>query len=204
MPTDEAKELLEKLDKISSAGRAYLDQITNLLTDKEFEFGATDYRAKLPEAVLKEGDEIIQRLIELAPLASEAVRRSPMLSESDSKEVGHAVKGMRAALRLADYRYWDPEVLHDEGQVLGIRPGGQSEELAMSPREAAKRFDECTSRLRGVLELVGAGVQESRVTIIGSGLSAPAGYRPGTAFIMMSMQRDKPELTDCRRYRELA
>lgn len=196
MPTEEAKVLLEGLEKIRAAGRTYLDRVAVLLTDEEFEFGAADYRAKLPEPILKEGNEIIDQLVELAPQASEAVRRSPMLSDSDGKEIGHATKGMRAALRLADYRHWDPEVLHDEGQVLGIKPAGQSEELAMSPREAAKRFDEWAGRLRGVLELVGAGVQEGRVAIVGSGLSAPAGYRPGTAFIMMSMQREKPELTD--------
>jgi hypothetical protein len=124
------------------------------------------------------------------------VRHSPMLSDSDVKEVGHAVKGMRAALRLAGYQHWDPEILHDEGTVLGVKPAGQTEKLAVTPREATKRFDEWASRLRGVLELVGASVQESRVAIVGSGLSAPAGYRPGTAFIMMSMERAKPELTD--------
>ncbi len=107
-----------------------------LLDDKEFEFGPYEYRAKLPEKVLKEGDIIINQLVELAPQAVEAVRRSPMLSDSDVKEVGHAVKGMRAALRLADYRHWDPEVLHDEGQVLGVRPGGQSEEIALPVQKA--------------------------------------------------------------------
>jgi len=196
MPTEEAKALLEGLDKIHAAGRIYFERVAEVLTDKKFEFGATEYRAKLPEEIQRAGDEIINQLIDLAPHASEAVRRSPMLSDSDSREVGHAVKGMRAALRLANYRHWDPEVLHDEGQVLGIRQGGQTEELAMFPSEAAKRFDECASRLHGVLELVGVGIQEGRVAIIGSGLTAPAGYRPGTAFIMMSMQRERPELTD--------
>lgn len=196
MPTEEAKVLLEHLDKIHLAGHEYLHRVENLLADKEFEFGAYEYRAKLPEAVLKEGDIIISQLVELAPHASEAVRRSPMLSDSDIKEVGHAVKGMRAALRLADYRHWDPEVLHDEGQVLGVRPGGQSEELALPAQKATESFEDCTNRLRSILELVGASVQESRVAIVGSGLSAPAGYRPGTAFIMMSMQTEKPELTD--------
>jgi hypothetical protein len=196
MPTEEAKGLLENLAKIQLAGQEYFGQVENLLVGKDFEFAATNYYAKLPKAVRKAGDSIIDQIIELAPQASEAVRRSPMLSDSDIKEVGHSVKGMRAALRLANYRHWGPEVLHDEGQVLGVSPGGQSEDLSMLPQEAAKHFNDCTNRLRSILELVGATVQDSRVAIVGSGLSAPAGYRPGTAFIMMSMQSEKPELTD--------
>lgn len=97
MPTEEAKVLLDGIEKVRAAGRTYLDRVADLLADEEFEFGAANYRAKLPVAVLKEGDEIIAQLVELAPQASEAVRRSPMLSDSDGKEIGHATKGMRAA-----------------------------------------------------------------------------------------------------------
>jgi len=36
------------------------------------------------------------------------------LTEADEREAGHAFKGMRAALRLQEFRNEDVEVLHDD------------------------------------------------------------------------------------------
>jgi hypothetical protein len=63
---------------------------------------------------------IIQLLIGLAPEIAPAIRRSPLLAEEDEHDAGHALKNMRAALRLREYRYFESEVIHDEGTFLGI------------------------------------------------------------------------------------
>lgn len=138
---------------------------------------------------------LISRLIDLANDVSAAVRRSPLLGEADLTMVGHAVKGMRAALRLRHYEFWDTEVLHDEGAVLGVRRASVEESLA-HPADAGSEFRRRVGQLRPVLELVGASIADASIPIAGTSLSAPAGYRPGTAFIMMSMEAGRAELDD--------
>jgi hypothetical protein len=102
---------------------------------------------------------------------------------------------MRAALRLRRYAYWSSEVLHDEGTVLGLRPAGDSEDVPLHPAEARVVFNRLTESLANRLELTSP--TEDRVTgPVASTRTIAAGYRPGTAFVMMWMAPERPELED--------
>src|SRR5688572_24644654 len=103
---------------------------------------------------------------------------------------------MRAALRLRSYRHWEPELLHDEGVVLGVRHAGQEEAETLDPEDAQAAFNRYADDFGAVLQLVGSGVDADRFGVAGTGSIVPAGYRPGTAFIMMCMDATVPSLAD--------
>ncbi len=198
MPTTEALELLARLDliRLDASNHFGASDLAALEQTRPYSIKRADhYWRQLSTSRQAEANSLASRLIDLANDSGSAVRRSPLLGQADLTEVGHSIKGMRAALKLRRYDHWDPEILHDEGTVLGVKPGA-SEESAAHPGDAADFFQENAARMAAVLELVGSGVDDGRVTIASSGLSAPAGYRPGTAFIMMAMQPGHTDLED--------
>jgi len=54
------------------------------------------------------------------------------------------------------YAHWETEILHDEGEILGVRRGGQSESDSLDPPDARRRFVQSKKRLEGVLDLIAA------------------------------------------------
>jgi hypothetical protein len=103
-------------------------------------------------------------------------------------------KAMRAALLLRRFRSWNAEVLHDEDIVLGVTPAGQSDDEPSSPRDAGYTFQEWSDKISAVLDLIAASPDLGQVG--GREGTEAARYRPGTAFIMMWMDKARPELTD--------
>jgi hypothetical protein len=104
-------------------------------------------------------------------------------------------KAMRAALFLREFRSWPTEVLHDEDRVLGVHPPGQSDDDPSSPADAKRTFAGWQRKIADILELVAASRGLGPVGRADLS-SAPARYRPGTAFVMMSMDKARPELVD--------
>ena len=66
---------------------------------------------KLPEQLQEKATSLISKVIENTPLIAESARMTPYLTQTDQIDLGHAIKGIRSALRLCRYRYWDPDVL---------------------------------------------------------------------------------------------
>ncbi len=152
--------------------------------------------AALSADLRSESLEITTGLADLATAIGPAIRRSALMSDVDAKEAGREIKGMRAALRFRRYRFWDPSVLHDEDIVLGVQPAGEEDHWPLSPSEAATVFDTWAESLNGRLELIDPhGSGASGLELVPT-KSVASGYRPNTAFIMMWMSKDKPELTD--------
>jgi len=142
----------------------------------------TEYWKLLPLDIREVAEKILKTLTLLAGEVGVAVRRSPLLSETDERDIGFATKGMRSAIRMKRYWYREPEIAHDEGTVLGFIPSCQDDSFTIPPFEAKGLFEEWFEKMYSICEFVGLNVGEGRVSIVGSGLSAPAGYRPNTAF----------------------
>lgn len=149
----------------------------------------------LPGPVREEAEALVQRLLELAGPLADAVRNAPLASEADQRDVMTGTKAMRAALLLRQFRSWTTEVLHDEGTVLGVQPAGQSDDDPSAPEIARRSFADWKGKIADILELVAASRGLGPVGREAPS-SAPARYRPGTAFIMMSMDKSRPELVD--------
>ncbi|MEN3113195.1 hypothetical protein ACFONG_15135 [Uliginosibacterium paludis] len=150
---------------------------------------------QLPQEVQETANALIAQLLPACAALAEATRTSPLTGSEDVHDVKVATKAIRAALRLRRYSYREPDVIHDEGTVLGFRAAEQFESSGLSPDEAEDEFFSQLSKLNAVLKLVEAAPPASGHESISPGSEA-AKYRASTAFIMMWMDPAHPELTD--------
>jgi hypothetical protein len=134
-------------------------------------------------------------MLPFCAVLAEATRISPLTGNEDLQDVKLATKGIRAALRLRHYSYREPDVIHDEGTFLGFCPADQSETSGLSPDEAESEFFNHLSNLMAVLKLVEASPHTSSGSVTNNVVEATK-YRSGTAFIMMWMDPQHPELMD--------
>lgn len=158
--------------------------------------GRNVYWDKLTQENRQLSQKAQETLLNLIALILPTLKASPVLDESDQKDVGRCVKRMRAALKLRRFRSWDIEVLHDDGTVLGVSPPGQSEDECSPPSDSQKAFFECVEQLEGITQLL-----KISPTNIPNGLPAKNPnlsqlYRPNTAFIMMPIDKESPENED--------
>ncbi|WP_024311124.1 TIR domain-containing protein [Sinorhizobium medicae] len=203
--------ILDNLRQIHSDAMSFFDSAAASLKangswnengDFGYHYNNKDYWAKLPEEARAEAKSIASRLAALAQQTAPTIRRSPLLSEADEREAGHAFKGMRSALRLRDFEFEDVQVLHDEGSVLGVQAPRESERL-VDPSEAMRRFDSWCNSLIDRLELADLRPAEGKDISLASSRTIAAGYRPDTAFIMMWISKERPELEDaCNKIKE--
>jgi hypothetical protein len=118
------------------------------LFDEVLASGESDFPSHSAEGAA----ELSHEYSRLAGEALAAVRRSPLLTNVDVVELGRAIKGVRAALRMRRYRWWDPMVLADEDRVLGVQPAGESEDW-VNAETARSLFKSWTEEIERRLEL---------------------------------------------------
>lgn len=158
--------------------------------------GRDHFWGLLPTSLQEEVVRLVERLVALAGNIAVAVRNAPLVAEADQRDLITGTKAMRAALLLRRFRSWDTEVIHDEGTVLGVSQPGQSDDHACPPEEARRTYAEWQARVVAILDLVAASRGLAAPGVSASGLALPARYRPNTAFVMMRMDRSRPELVD--------
>jgi hypothetical protein len=125
-----------------------------------------------------------------------AVRQSPLLDDADQREIVTYTKEMRAAFYFRKYIYWAPEAIHEDGTVFGVTHAQQTEEV-VGIKRAKAFFEQAYIATLKIVDLIGPG--STRESLPSSTASQTVSkYRPNTAFIMMWMDRDRPELDDIR------
>lgn len=153
-----------------------------------------EYWNHLPQEIRDEAKRLNDRLLALLGPVVRALRSTVLSSEADRRDVTMGAKAMRAALFLRRFRSWDVEILNDEDMVLGVKPAGQSDDEGCDATEAAKTFADWAEKITSILDLVAASAELGPV---GEGQAKDdVRYRPGTAFIMMWMDKSMPELSD--------
>ena len=152
------------------------------------------YWKALPEEIRSEAKRLYDRLVSLMGQVARTVRNAPLASEADQRDVMTGTKTMRAALLLRRFHSWDAEILNDEEIVLGVTPAGQSDDEPLSPTDAQRVFAGWAEKISGILDLVAASTAFEPIG--GQEATGTVRYRPGTAFIMMWMDKSQPELID--------
>jgi hypothetical protein len=120
------------------------------------------------------------------------------MAECDFRELARHTKVMVAALRFREFRQWGVHVHHDEGTVLGVDPPGQEESELDSVAAARALF---TESCRAVTEMMDywspgdGGSAPMAGTVRGENVRS---YRQNTAFLLMWMNPELPELNDVR------
>jgi hypothetical protein len=186
------KKAEEALDGITT-GRHSSFQLRHL-SDLERLSARDQYWAELPEEGRSEAKRLYDRLVSLMGQVARTVRNAPLASEADQRDVMTGTKTMRAALLLRRFRSWDTEILNDEDIVLGVTPAGQSDDEPLGPTEAGQVFAGWADKLNAILDLIAASTALGPIG--GQAVIETVRYRPGTAFIMMWMDKSQPELID--------
>lgn len=199
----EYDDLGDSLERLGREATAYFDRAAAALTtvprDYNWILEQDDKRrdhfwAELPQDLRDESRKLAKRLVTFSGQVASAIRNAPLVSEADQRDLMTGTKTMRAALLLRKFRSWSADILHDEDRVLGVHPAGQSDDEACAPEDARQHFVEWQAKIGAILDLTAASFGFSPVGEGGG--TASARIRPNTAFIMMSMDRSRPELAD--------
>jgi len=202
MKNSDRDNLLKKLKSIHKQGQTFFRMASDELdgesyaTDPWGKCKKNEFWNKLDLPLQKKALSVIAKIVKEAPLIAESARLTTYLSQTDQIDLGHAIKGLRSSLRLCRYRYWGPEVLHDEGHVLGVEPAGQTDDQGINTGSAQAIFEECYSRIISIVELVSPStVEVAEKNIIATGQKTTT-FQQNTAFVMMWMDENRPELED--------
>ena len=185
------------LEELNSKGLEYFATI-DYCKDEPYSYPSNEadhYWSRLEETDQQTSSELQAELIEGIKTIANCMGQSSLLTEADRRDLGTWTKSVRASLRLRRYRAWDAEVLHDERMVLGIRQAGQSDENPVGPEQASRNFERDISNLLGLVDLL-----EVPPALLSDEFRAnpqvTAAYEPDSAFVMMQIDRNMPELED--------
>ena len=153
------------------------------------------YWSQLDDSHQDRSNELQATLMELIRTIANSIKHSMLLSEADTRDLGTWTKSLRASLRLRAFHTWDAEVLHDEGLVLGVHPAGQSDTNPVPPFRARKSFARDITNLAGLVKLLDVSPALATETWR-SNPQATAEYEPDSAFVMMQIDPQNPELED--------
>jgi hypothetical protein len=131
---------------------------------------------------------------------AQAAQRSLLVDEADIRTVGHNAKRMAAALRFKQFKHWGVYIHHDEGTYLGMDPPGQSENDPIEPQNARREFLAGYQETIDLMDLMTAKREQgdNYLTLGGARGQATISYLPGSAFVMMWISPERPELNDVR------
>jgi hypothetical protein len=183
------------LDGLGIDASAYFQRAETALGDSvDWKVESDAYWRELPIALRDEANTLIKRLLPLRASVARAVINAPLTSDADQHDVMVGTKAMRAALLLRKFEWHGATLLHGDNTVLA-QPATQSAFWPYRPTEAAPIFADWKDRLSAILDLVAASPGFS-TDGRDKATATAARYRPGTAFIMMWMDKSQPELVD--------
>jgi hypothetical protein len=196
--------LRRELDRLVKEADSYFDRVHEATqTTQESRLAHSYGRTRNDADFVTETDrnEFVPKLsAELSRLILEIVKASkasPLVSEVDHQDLRVALRRLLAALRIHRYHSWETNVMTDEDRVVGVEPAGQSE-IPCSVTDAFKYFHEAADAVGRILELIFPSDTPVATALAQSQTPEIQRYRPNTAFIMMWISKEHPELDDIK------
>lgn len=156
----------------------------------------TDYYwSKLDDKEQQKSTNLQSDFMQVVKTISNSMKHSSLLTEADTRDLGTWTKSVRSSLRLRQYQTWDAEIIHDEGMVLGFQPARQSDANPINPEQAVNNFERDISNLLGLIALLEVSPTLSSDEFRANP-QATAQYEPNSAFVMMQIDPQEPELED--------
>jgi len=150
----------------------------------------------LPEELQKHSDKLRAELRPLMARLLGILRVSSFLGDADFRDFSRHAKIMDAALRLREFRQWGTYIHHDEDRVLGVDPPGQEETELDLVEQARELF---VTSYKAVTEMMDYYSPRDEVgRLVAAERDNVRAYRPNTAFILMRINPEMPELNDVR------
>ncbi len=198
-----AQDFAGRFETIVDEGDNYLADALALYSQTDnpeiSRFGAPERLMKsLPRDFVERVRRIESRITDWAADFGRTLNLSPLTSAADYGDLRINIRKMVAALSFREYQFRDASLMSWEDTVYGVEPARQDESEA-TPTEAMKLFDSAADKIRHLL-LFAKGSEFSdaaptqRVPAVASG----AQQRTDTAFIMMWMSEEHPELVDVK------
>ena len=156
---------------------------------------ADDYFSLLREEDKQTSTELHTELLRVVKQITNCMKYSSLITEADRRDLSSRIKSLCASLRLRQYNSWDAEVVHDEGTVYGMIPAGQSDTELIRPVDASRNFNREISNLLNLVDLLDISPTLS-IDEFQTNPQVTADYKPNSAFVMMQINPDKPELED--------
>lgn len=150
------------------------------------------WRDLLSPELREKGEELRAAIKRLSVDIAGAARGSPLIAEADLQDLRHNTRRMLAGVYFREYRHWGVTVHHDEDVVLGVDPPSQEEEPVPAVATAQRSFDKAAKGLGELIDLL------SPAETIQARPAGTEAYQPNTAFIMMAIDKTKPELEDIK------
>lgn len=155
-----------------------------------------NYYESLHGDIFHKGQALTANLIAICGEVADVMDSSILVTEADKNDVSLCAKEIRAAIRLRDYSYSSIDVLHDEGRVLGIAPAHQREARPILPSTARDVSKRAVSKIQDVINLLAAASADKIAVDSQHERTTHSRVRANTAFIMMAIDKSKPELID--------
>jgi hypothetical protein len=193
-------EIIQKFNRLGNSAQRYFSKCNNIIRDEIKEnplvYGSDFYWSKIPDDLKGEAEKIIKKLIEIGQEMAEICKNSLLINETDIRELSYHIKRLRSSIYLKRFQYSDPDVVHNEGVVLGFRPGSQQEFDSLDAKEASNIYKKTSNEVLKIFNL--SDKQKSTSTADKIHQTNVSKYSPNTAFIMMWFDPSKPELEDVR------
>jgi len=183
-------ELQDRLTGVKIAGASFFDKAQRL-QDENGKHGKI-WSGLLTPDLRDEGDDVRAIAKRLGVDIAGAARGSPLIAEADLQDLRHNTRRMLAAIHFHSYQQWGVRVHHDEDVVLGVDPPSQEEKPVTDVALAYRFFEGAVSSIGELIDLL------SPAETIQTGTVGTATYRPNTAFIMMAIDKNQPELEDIK------
>jgi hypothetical protein len=194
--------IAKELGSIRRLGVDYFQQTIELWKEKHsessFSYGEVDaFVRSLPPALAERLASLESQIATWASEVAALARSAPLLSGADQGELRIHTREMMAALRFREYGYNETRLLGWEDQVYGVEPASQVEKETF-PAYAPGLFSQAATEIaRLLLFLQGNDVQWAASIQAAPSVSG-AQLRRDTAFIVMWMSDEHPELTDVK------
>lgn len=141
--------------------------------------------------------KISDALTELVHDIVEASGVSPLISEVDLKDLRVALREMHSGLRFRRFHHWGANAVSDEDRFLYVEPAGHREE-DISLSEAHHEFALAFQKVEQLSKLIFASGTPLATAIARSDTDLVKRYRSNTAFIIMWISKEHPELEDVK------
>ena len=192
-------EIRQTLETLKSRGVDYFGAIQYVEDASNYPArlidSADDYLSLLDEKDKQTSNELQNQLLHVVKQIANCMKYSSLITEADRRDLSTCIKSLLASLRLRQYDAWDAEVVHDEGTVLGLIPARQSDTSLIRPSDASRNFNRDILNLLNLVDLLDVSPTLS-IDEIRTNPQVTADYKPNSAFVMMQINPDKPELQD--------
>ena len=161
--------------------------------------GSKDVLALRPPQLMHLAEQLQRSSVAFTADYLRALSKSPLSTDADAKQIRILGRQLVSAVELREYRYFDAHSVSDEDTVLGWQPAEQQEILFYTATYSAHLFATTLEKMKSKFVLLVPSSEQAPSRSGSTLVSRDSTFtNPNTAFIMMPIDRDIPDLEDVK------